>query len=141
MKKISFILSLFVVAFAGTATAQSGKYYYYPSSNVYLDPVKQVYIYPAGGTWTQVSALPASYNVKGAQRVTVYSPSGQVWQHNATHKTKYKKTTPAPKGKAVGYKGTNPNSTKVYKTKSVHQSHNKSTKTTGNNGGGRGKKG
>ena len=124
MKKITFTLCFLVVLLFGfTAGAQQARYYYYPASNVYLDPVKQVYIYPAGNTWTQVNTLPSSYNIKGAQRVTVYSESPQVWRQNAAHKTKYKKTTPAPKGKAVGYKGTNPKSTKVYKTSSVHSSH------------------
>ena len=124
MKKIIVALSLALFLFVGlTAGAQQTRYYYYPASNVYLDPVKQVYIYPNGSSWTQVSSLPSSYNVRGAQRVTVYSESPQVWRQNATHKTKYKKTTPAPKGKAVGYKGTNPKSTKVYKTSSVHSSH------------------
>jgi hypothetical protein len=132
MKQITFALSFSLVLFLGlSAGAQQTRYYYYPASNVYLDPVKQVYIYPAGGTWTHVNVLPASYNMKGAQRVTVYSQTPQVWNQNASHKIKYKKATPAPQGKAVGYKGTNPKNTKVYKTSSVHKSHSKGAAAKG----------
>jgi hypothetical protein len=109
MKKI--ILSLLLVAgIAFSSDAQKVKYYYYPGANVYYDIANKQYIYPSNGTWTTVTSLPAGMAVTNKPRVIMYNETGDVWQNNQQHVTKYKtKTTHLPKGKAVGYKGTNPN--------------------------------
>lgn len=107
MKKLIFLL-LLVAGMAAGASAQQRKFYYYPSANVYYDPGTKLYIYPAGGNWTRVKVLPAGFKVSGAPRYTVYSERPEVWVHNGDHQKKYN----APNGKAVGYKGTNPNKAK-----------------------------
>ncbi|HEY0678395.1 MAG TPA: hypothetical protein VGD17_08910 [Chitinophagaceae bacterium] len=108
MKRILIAL-VFVAGFiiiGKTAAAQQLKYFYYPATNVYYDPGSDRYIYYRNGSWTQVPVLPPSMAVAGVPRVAVYSPTPEVWRMNAEHKVKYKNY---PKGKAVGYKGTNPN--------------------------------
>jgi hypothetical protein len=104
------VLMVMGLAISGEASAQQKRYYYYPSSNVYYDVANKTYIVPSGGTWVTRSAASSRDMVLGTNRVTVYSESPQVWQYNATHKAKYRgKSATAPQGKAVGYKGTNPN--------------------------------
>ena len=111
MKKIFFLLIL-VTGFAFSGLAQQLKFYYYPSSNIYYDVSKKKYIYPANGTWNTVTVLPAKVRVGPAPRVVVYHSSPQVWASNADHVKKYN----PPKGKAVGYKGTNANKAKGKKS-------------------------
>ena len=109
MKKV--FLLLFVLLSASLlkdASAQQRRYYYYPASNLYFDPVGKNYIYNNNGSWTTVNSLPAGYVVSGRKKYVVYSNTPQVWRQNSKHVTKYKVTN-TPKGKAVGYKGTNPN--------------------------------
>ena len=110
MKKIIMAL-LFILGFAlgNNVQAQHLRFYYYPKSNVYYDPAHKQYIYSSNGSWTTVQTLPASVTVKGDRRVVVYSQTPEVWQQNATHVEKYKNY---PEGRAVGYKGTNPNKAK-----------------------------
>jgi hypothetical protein len=104
------VLLITALAFGTEADAQRKKFYYYPASNVYFDVANKTYVYPSGGTWVTRSALPSRADVLGTDRITVYSESPQVWRYNATHKAKYRgKSATAPQGKAVGYKGTNPN--------------------------------
>lgn len=103
------VLSM-ALLFGQKAEAQQLRFYYYPASNVYYDIANQQYIYPSGGTWVTRGALPSRATVLGTDRVVVYSATPQVWRANATHKAKYRgKSTTAPQGKAVGYKGSNPN--------------------------------
>lgn len=103
------LLSLALV-FGQKAEAQQLRFYYYPASNVYYDIANQRYIYPSGGTWVTRGALPSRRTVLGTNRVVVYSSTPQVWRSNATHKAKYRgKSAAVPQGKAVGYKGSNPN--------------------------------
>jgi hypothetical protein len=107
---LASVLVMVGLALGSKAAAQQLRFYYYPSSNVYYDPVHKQYIYPSNGTWVTGGALPSRAAVLGTDRVTVYSQTPQVWRYNATHKAKYKgKSATAPQGKAVGYKGTNPN--------------------------------
>lgn len=104
------VFVMMALALGAKASAQQLKYYYYPSSNVYYDPLRKQYIYPSGSSWATGGALPSRVAVLGTDRVTVYSETPQVWRYNATHKAKYKgKSATAPQGKAVGYKGSNPN--------------------------------
>ena len=111
MKKIMIALFFFAAVIAGnTAQAQQLRFYYYPKANVYYDPASRQYIYYDNSNWTTVQTLPSTIIVKDVPRVTVYSKTPQVWQMNAEHKEKYKNYNGKyPKGKAVGYKGTNPN--------------------------------
>lgn len=107
---IAAVLLIAAIAFSPEADAQRKKFYYYPASNVYYDVANKTYIYSSGGTWVTRRAMPSRAAVLGTDRITVYSETPQVWRYNATHKTKYRgKSATAPQGKAVGYKGTNPN--------------------------------
>jgi hypothetical protein len=109
MKKL-FLSMLLIAGIAFSSDAQKLKYYYYPGANVYFDIANMQYIYPSNGTWTTATALPAGLVVTNRPRVIMYNETPEIWQNNQTHVTKYKtKTTHLPKGKAVGYKGTNPN--------------------------------
>ena len=103
------VLLSIALAAGQPAEAQQLRFYYYPASNAYYDVANQTYIYPSGGTWVTRRALPSRMAVLGTDRVMVYSSTPQVWRYNATHKAKYKgKSAEAPRGKAVGYKGSNP---------------------------------
>jgi hypothetical protein len=110
MKKIilalAFIISLMSVQSAG---AQQLRFYYYPSSNVYYDIAGHQYIYLDNGTWLTVTSLPPGVAVTG-RKVLIRHSGKNVWVNNKVHKAKY--YTAPPKGKAVGYKGTNPNKKK-----------------------------
>lgn len=98
------------LAVAPRTEAQQLRFYYYPASNVYYDIANQQYIYPSGGSWVTRGALPSRTTVLGTDRVVVYSATPQVWRYNATHRAKYRgKSAAAPQGKAVGYRGSNPN--------------------------------
>ena len=113
MKKLLFLL--FLVAGIGfSGTAQQLKFYYYPSSNVYYDVANKQYIYVDSATWSTVSVLPSRIHIAKTPRVIVYHATPQVWHLNPAHVKKYKNT--APKGKAVGYKGSNPNKAKGKKS-------------------------
>jgi hypothetical protein len=106
MKKIIFGLLLVVSIMSfNKAASQQLKFYYYPESNLYYDVVNRQYIYLNNGTWTTVHVLPATKS-DGGRKVVVYHSGRNIWVDNAAHLKKY--STP-PRGKAVGYKGTNPN--------------------------------
>lgn len=108
MKKLFLALLLLIAVAVQRSEAQQLKFYYYPTPNVYYDVANNQYIYLNNGTWVTTSALPPTVKVKGYRKVVVYNPTPQVWVNNSDHLKKYK-VTPAPKGKAVGYKGTNTN--------------------------------
>jgi hypothetical protein len=108
MKKILFAL-LLIGAISIKAGAQQLKFYYYPQRNVYYDVTHRHYIYSNNGTWTTVTALPSGMSVTGTRRVVVYNSGPQVWSQNAVHMKKY---THYPNGRAVGWKGRNPNKAK-----------------------------
>jgi hypothetical protein len=106
MKKLIIGLLLVVFVFSyRQASAQQLKFYYYPSSNVYYDLVHKQYIYLNDGSWTTVKLLPPAVSASG-RKVVIYHSGPDVWVNNAAHQKKY---TIPPRGKAVGYKGTNPN--------------------------------
>ena len=109
MKKLLFLL-VFIAGVAVSGFAQQLRFYYYPSSNVYYDPAKKVYFYQNSGSWTSVRTLPTDIRVASTPRVTVYHNNPEVWRDNEVHIKKYKDTS--PRGKAVGYKGSNPNKAK-----------------------------
>jgi hypothetical protein len=106
MKKIiiAVLLVVFAVGF-NKLSAQQLKFYYYPESNIYYDVVNKQYVYLNNGTWTTVHVLPATKSASG-RKVVLFHSGPNIWVDNATHQKKY---TSPPKGKAVGYKGTNPN--------------------------------
>ena len=107
MKKLIFILCiLFAATVPVSVQAQQMKFYYYPQSNVYYDPGKKHYIYLENGTWTTVGVLPKKVTIWGIPRVAIYGNDSKIWLKNSDHVVKYKNH---PNGKAVGYKGTNPN--------------------------------
>ena len=130
MKKILFaILFFFSLTSFKEAGAQKLKFYYYPSSNVYYNTVDNQYVYMNNGNWVNGTALPANINVKNSRRVIVYNPNPKVWENNSVHVKKYKNNY--PNGKAVGYKGTNPNkSTTPNKGTNPNKAHGK-TKANG----------
>lgn len=70
--------------------AQTFKFYYYPTQNVYYDLAGSQYIYYNGSTWVRVSTLPAYIRVVPASRVVVYHTGRNVWVGNAAHVKKYK---------------------------------------------------
>jgi len=111
MKKIFFALLLIAsILSVKQAGAQLIKFYYYPNTNVYYDVTQRQYIYADNGNWVTVAALPTGIRVVNTRRVVVYNPTPQVWIQNPGHIKKYKTHyIHYPNGKAVGYKGTNPN--------------------------------
>jgi hypothetical protein len=111
MKQFFAAVALVVALCVGQqAGAQKLRFYYYPASNSYYDIANKTYIYPSGGSWVTRGALPSRLSVLGTDRVEVYSSTPEVWRYNGTHKAKYRgQSAAAPRGKAVGYKGSNPN--------------------------------
>lgn len=137
MKKILIDVLVAIAMFAtSTVQAQKVKYYYYPTANMYYNPATNQYAYIDNGTWGWYNALPANATVSGQKRVLVYHTADDVWMNNATHASKYK-TTPPPQGKAVGYKGTNPNkksgNAKGYKETNPNKTTGKATGHKGTN--------
>ena len=116
MKKLLFALCiLFAAAIPISTQAQQMKFYYYPKANVYYNPSTKRYIYLENGTWTTVQTLPKKTTIWGIPRVAIYGNDSKIWLKNGDHVVKYKNY---PNGKAVGYKGTNPNKAQG---KVVHQ--------------------
>ncbi len=108
MKKVLIVLFMFAsLIMFKQANAQQLKFYYYPNNNVYYDVAHKQYIYSDNGNWTTVTTLPSGLRVVNTPRYIIYNPTPQVWVQNPIHLKKYKNNY--PKGKAVGYKGTNPN--------------------------------
>lgn len=108
-KSVLFVLLIAGIAF--NSEAQKLKFYYYPASNVYYNVSKHQYAYFNNDSWVQSSNLPAGLHVARTNRHVVYSPSHDIWVNNGMHVKRYKaaKYQHLPKGKAVGYKGSNPN--------------------------------
>jgi hypothetical protein len=105
-RTITAILLLLAITAGKPSMAQQLTFYYYPDANVYYNPAKKQYIYYTNGAWMPVAVLPGTVVVRNKPRVVVYSNTPQVWILNKEHVVKYKNQ---PNGKAVGYKGTNPN--------------------------------
>ena len=109
MKKVLFGLTL-LFTLSLSSSAQKQRFYYYPQANVYYDVKNKQYIYSNNGTWTTVSTLPADINVNRSPRVVVHSTTPEVWNQNSLHVERYRNIADNyPKGRATGYKGTNPN--------------------------------
>ena len=64
-------------------------YQYYPSANVYFDPVKKVYFYLSGGVWKFGLSLPLSLKVKLGDHVSLELDTDKPYLFNAEHKRKY----------------------------------------------------
>ena len=95
MKKIILAIALLFAVGSNVVFAQQPvrvKYYYYPSSNVYYNPVTNEYWYYDGGTttWMEVKTLPSGITITKMPKYTVYYNGADVWKDNATHKKKYK---------------------------------------------------
>jgi hypothetical protein len=124
-------LFLFVLLIAGVSIAGQAqlKFYYYPASNVYYDVAKKNYVYQSNGSWRPVTVLPANLKAAGGPRYIVYNQTPDVWVKNNTHVKKYKapKQKHMPQGKAVGYKGSNPNKA-IVQVNGKAKGHSKSSK-------------
>lgn len=107
MKKSLIFLLVYWLTLAQKADAQSRKFYYYPENNVYYDINGKQYFYNRHGKWSPAAVLPLTIKLNITDRVILYNNSGHIWEHNALHVKKY------PRGRAVGYKGTNPKKTNV----------------------------
>ena len=96
MKKILIIVVL-VIGFSSVnrAEAQKTKFYYYPSSNVYLNTASGKYVYNKDGQWTTVRSLPAK-KLLDPRRVIVYNNTPEIWTNNPSHVVKYKAVTMKP---------------------------------------------
>jgi len=102
MKKLIYLLiicfsigsSLSLKAQDTTSTTQHQqmKFYYYPSSNVYLNPSTNDYWYYDEGTstWTSARELPSNITLVKSPRYLVYHNDADVWKDNAAHLKKYK---------------------------------------------------
>ena len=65
-------------------------YYYYPTSNVYLDTDRDVYFYlDSRGAWEMSVSLPQSLYVSLGDHVTIAMNTDQPYRENHEHKTKY----------------------------------------------------
>ena len=82
MKKIIFFLVLAIgIQATGSLHAQRVKYYYYPSANVYYNPVTGQYVYYNNNTWTPVRTLPTTIRKDCCIRQghVVYHNGPDVW--------------------------------------------------------------
>ena len=96
MKKILVAIFLLLgFLMVNKTEAQTTKFYYYPSSNVYLNTASGKYIYSDNGQWTTVKSLPAKKPLD-PRRVIVYSNTPEVWKNNPSHVKKYKAVTMKP---------------------------------------------
>ena len=98
MKRILFGLVLLFVT-ATKLSAQTVKYWYYPSQNVYYNETSTDYWYYDAGTskWVMARTLPTTYTpiVDGTTRYEImYKGDADlwptIWKENSTHKVKYK---------------------------------------------------
>jgi hypothetical protein len=95
MKKIIVALAIMIGlgSSLNVSAQQKVRFYYYPSSNVYYNPVNGEYWYydePAV-KWVEVKTLPSGIVIqKTAPRHIVYYNGPDVWRENANHKNKYK---------------------------------------------------
>ena len=92
---ISLLVFVGALAISNGVQAQDHRndhrFYYYPKSNVYYDPVNRQYIYSNDNSnWTTVQRLPSNMDVRNSRRVILYSNSPEVWQMNAQHREKYR---------------------------------------------------
>src|SRR5258705_13130665 len=93
MKKIILGLALLIALGTTSVNAQRVRYYYYPSTNVYYNPVTNEYWYYDDPTtaWLTVRTLPTTVVVnKNTRRYVVYHNNKDPWRENAMDKKKYK---------------------------------------------------
>ncbi|MFY7898973.1 MAG: hypothetical protein ACOVNY_02240 [Chitinophagaceae bacterium] len=71
-------------------------YYYYPSANVYYNPINRNYFYPRNGVWVSVNVLPRNIFLRD-DRYTVYAMDDEpVWRYNRDHCNRFGHSSPAP---------------------------------------------
>jgi len=93
MKKFILALALLFVAGSASVKAQlSVRFYFYPSANVYYDPVRtEYYYYDAPRTsWVTVRTLPRTIIIDRTYNVVYYN-GRDPWKYNKSHKAKYYK--------------------------------------------------
>ncbi len=67
-------------------------YYFYPSANVYYNPINRNYFYPRNGVWVSVDVLPRNIYLQD-DRYTVYCDENEpIWRNNSDHCHKYGRT-------------------------------------------------
>jgi hypothetical protein len=105
MKKILKAIGLLVVTvlLVSTANAQQVKFYYYPNSNVYYNPVAGTYSYVNNGQWVTVSSLPQTIVVKNQPKRVVYYTGTDVWNRNKVKVKSNNGVVSSTKGKKVGW--------------------------------------
>ena len=93
MKKFILALALLFVAGKASVKAQvSVRFYFYPSANVYYDPVRTEYYYydPPRTSWVTVRTLPTTIHIDRTYNV-IYYKGRDPWKYNKSHKAKYYK--------------------------------------------------
>jgi hypothetical protein len=79
-----------------------GQYYYYPSANVYYNPVAHRYWYPRNGVWVNTGALPRSVIVYKQPAYVVYREmDDDIWRDNRGHYSRYYRPVPVRPGVTV----------------------------------------
>ena len=74
-----------------------GRYYYYPSNNVYYSPAAHRYWYPRNGVWVSANALPRTMVVYNQPSYVVYRDmDDEIWRDNRVHYSRYRYYQPAP---------------------------------------------
>lgn len=99
MKKIILAVAiLFALGSTQKASAQQDQkkveFYYYPSSNVYMNVSTGEYWYydEPNTKWLEVKTLPETIAIEKAPVYTIYYNGEDVWKDNAMHQKKYKGT-------------------------------------------------
>jgi len=66
------------------------QFYYYPSANVYYNPVARSYWYPRNSVWVEANVLPAGFVITNQPSRVVYYDGYDVWRDNAVHCSYYR---------------------------------------------------
>jgi hypothetical protein len=74
---------------------KQGRYYYYPSHNVYYSPAAHRYWYPNHGVWVSANVLPRTVAVYNQPSYVVYGDD-DIWRDNRVHYDRYRYYQPAP---------------------------------------------
>ena len=65
------------------------RYRYYPHSQVYFDPVRQLYFYLEGSGWRMAASLPHALRLQLDHYVMIEMESDRPYVHFKEHKAKY----------------------------------------------------
>jgi hypothetical protein len=98
MKKI-FLVCMICMSFGVTKlhaqqtdTAGRVRFFYFPTSNVYMNTSDNSYWYydESASRWTSANTLPSAIHLRKTPRYTVYYGNTDVWKENEAHVKKYK---------------------------------------------------